>query len=336
MGLVLLSSVPFGAARVVELRHQMQALPGCPPLPRFAPGAIPLQHSSAPGPYRGQFVYIGFGHTDPQGRPSPFANPFEFTAPLDSRIALFEEFLDARADLSWFLRPLCGKVMVCDCDHAHHCHGESLVKYVHKCFTKETGGVSATGMPTCDVESAEADDSGDERPQEEGTFNPEDWHSIDETLRGRPKVRAERPTWHKAWSLLVACICAARVLLFWVIFSGTASPTNAFQAGGWVCAPPLDIMFYKAYNLMVPGFDCVVLGLILERRFKFIRVGSPCSSFSMAVYRFAMHAMRSWDQPGGLEKLTQIQRDKVTLGNSLARGAIFARLRRCRLVCFFV
>ena len=92
LGLVMLSSVPSGDAQVVVLRHQLQALLACPPLPRVAPGAIALQHSSASGPYHGNFVYIGFGHTDPQGRPAPFANPFEFISPLVLRLTQFEDF----------------------------------------------------------------------------------------------------------------------------------------------------------------------------------------------------------------------------------------------------
>ena len=64
-----------------------------------------------------------------------------------------------------------------------------------------------------------------------------------------------------------------KVLLFWEIFSGTAGLTKAFQSQGWQCAPPLDIMFDEAYNLMDPGFVCVVLGLVLERRFKLIHLG---------------------------------------------------------------
>ena len=334
MGLVLLSSVPSGSAQVVGLRHQLQAMLACPPLPKLAPGVITLQHSCAPGPYHGQFVYIGFGQSDPQGRPSPFANPFEFTCPLASRIAAFEDFMDARADLSWFLRPLCGKTLVCDCDHAHLCHGTSLIKYVHRCFALENAGPSL-GVSSCAVESEEADDSGDERPSNQGVFKPEDWHSIDETLRGRPDVRAERPKWPKTWSLLVACVRAAQVLLFWEIFSGTAGLTKAFQDQGWQCAPPLDIIFNEAYNLMDPGFVCVVLGLIFERRFKLIHLGPPCSSFSMAVNRFTMHAMRSWDQPDGFECLTQVQRDKVTLGNALARVAIFIATAQIQVGMFF-
>ena len=170
------------------------------------------------------------------------------------------------------------------------CHGDTSVKYVRKCFS--SGGVGpGSDLSRSAIESVEADDPGDDRPRAVGAFNSEDWHSVDETLRGRPQIRAERPEWPKAWSLLVACVCAAQVLFFWEIFSGIAGLTEAFQGQGWHCAPPLDIMFDEAYNLMDPGFVCVVPGLVLDRRFKLIHLGPPCSSFSMAVNRFAMHAI---------------------------------------------
>lgn len=170
------------------------------------------------------------------------------------RLAQFEDLFDARADLSWFLRPLCGKTLICDCDHPHACPGSSLVKYVHKCFALASAG-PISGSSGSAVAS-DADDWGDEQPLLESSFRLDDRHAIDETLRGRPQVHAERPQWPKAWSLLVACIRAAQVLLFWEMFSGTAGLTKAFQSQGWECAPPVDIMFDDAYNLMDPGF-CV-------------------------------------------------------------------------------
>ena len=257
-------------------------------------------------------------------------------------IGAFREFCQSRADLSWFLRPLCGKELICDCSHSELCHGSVLIDLMHACFTPSS--CLWPGGPVCQrVEShnpslssscpavvptpvdlnPEASDSEDEGILHGQVFNPEEWHSVDETLRGRPQIRSERPGWPKAWNLLIACIRTASVLLFWEIFSGTAGLSKAFAEAGWSCAPPLDIMFDQSYNLMDPAFVCIVMGLVLEKRFRLVHLGPPCSSFSMAVNRFPAHAMRSRDCPDGFANLTAVQSDKVALGNSLAKVAIF-------------
>lgn len=87
--------------------------------------------------------------------------------------------------------------------------------------------------------------------------------------------------------------------------------------------PPIDIMFDESFSLMDSAFVCLAVGLVLEGRFRLVRVGPPCSSFSMAVNRFKMHAMRPWAIPDGFDKLTPVQLDKVKLGRARARVAGF-------------
>lgn len=55
----------------------------------------------------------------------------------------------------------------------------------------------------------------------------------------------------------------------------------------------------------------------------------------MAVNRFPMHAMRSSDQPDGFESPTQMQRDKVTLGNAPARVAIVIAIAQMQIGMYF-
>lgn len=116
---------------------------------------------------------------------------------------------------------------MCDCAHSESCHGLPRIRYVRNCFTKDVLVSSAIEEP-CEVEVVEPDDSANEVPQAEKTFNPEDWHTVDDTLRGRPHAHAERPSLPKGWTLLVSASHAAQVLLFWEIFSGTAGLTKAF------------------------------------------------------------------------------------------------------------
>ena len=74
----------------------------------------------------------------------------------------------------------------------------------------------------------------------------------------------------------------------------------------------------------------VLIGLILERRFKLINFGPPCSSFSMACNRFVKFAMRSKLLPGGLPGLLPHQQEKVNLGNALASVTVYLIEAQCR------
>ena len=56
------------------------------------------------------------------------------------------------------------------------------------------------------------------------------------------------------------------------MLSGTASLTKAFEAAGWTCAPPMDIVFDSFLNLMDPGFVCIALCFSLEKRFRLIHL----------------------------------------------------------------
>ena len=207
MALVLFSSVPSGDARVVDIRHRIQAHISSPSLPSLLPGSISLLHSSAHGPFSGHRIYIGFGHTDPQSRPSSFANPFEFLhLDVDVKLHNFEQFLQSRADLSWYLRPLCGKEWVCDCNHPDNCHGATLIQFVSRCFTPPPRDAVQPASKACDLMSSfesirdGLDDSDGEDTVVGTSFRPEDWHTVDETLRGRPQPRQERPAWPFAWT----------------------------------------------------------------------------------------------------------------------------------------
>ena len=66
----------------------------------------------------------------------------------------------------------------------------------------------------------------------------------------------------------------------------------------------------------------ICLGLIFERRIRMLHVGPPCSSFSMSCNGCPSTMMRSEEHPEGLPFLSQIRREKVTLGNALAEVAV--------------
>ena len=78
MALVLLSSAPSGCPDIVRCRDSLLSRIPMPNELSFGSVAVPsLPHvSSAFHSFPSSFLYIGFGHSDIQGRPSQWANPF--------------------------------------------------------------------------------------------------------------------------------------------------------------------------------------------------------------------------------------------------------------------
>ena len=109
MRLVLLATIPSGNPQVVRIRDEIIALQVPPDLPMQTVQGNPcVRHvSGAFHKYSSPLVYVGYGSTDCQSRPSQYANPYLFscTEP-DEALLLFREYLDCRADLEVFLRPL--------------------------------------------------------------------------------------------------------------------------------------------------------------------------------------------------------------------------------------
>ena len=131
MALVLLSTVPSGDRRIVELRDRIESSMLCPLKPKVGFLNPPVVRHVT-----GQFhqfsaprVYIGFGHSDCQSRPSPWANPFYFFENVspEQSLSLFYTYLESRADLPEFLLPLRGGELICDCNRGELCHGNALV-----------------------------------------------------------------------------------------------------------------------------------------------------------------------------------------------------------------
>ena len=122
----------------------------------------------------------------------------------------------------------------------------------------------------------------------------EDVRAINETVRGGGPARVGRnPGWPAVWLWLITCVRSFTEPVMWEIFSGLAGLTHEFQRQGWPCAPPIDILCHRDFNCLEAGFICVIIGLILERRIRYLHLGPPCSSFSMAVNRFPTYRMRS-------------------------------------------
>ena len=346
MALVLLCTVPSGAPDVVEVRGVLSSrlrLPRMRASRALRPAVVHGDRFVDQDATR--LVYVGCGRNDPQSRPSVFFNPFFFLCQSDAEANYrFEEWLSVRMDLEFFLHPLLGMSLLCDCHRGLGCHVHILLRvldrvfpppgacephygHVDHSFAANSVCRSFIDLPSVGHDRANLSDSDDSGCEQVVTphSKPDDIHRVDETRRGSFNslhFSRERPSWPASWVSLVSSIRLLGVMCFWEIFSGAAGLTSAFASAGWAVGPPIDILYCPEFDLLNPLFLGLCLGLIFERRIRMLHVGPPCSSFSMACNGCASTMMRSVKFPAGLPVLSAIRREKVTLGNALAEVAV--------------
>ena len=136
MSLALLCTIPSGSQEIVELRCLIADQLRLPP----AWGSRSLRpvvvHANRPvGQDAARLLYVGCGRNDPQSRPSIFYNPFFFLHHSDAVAnRLYGEWLSARMDLEFFLQPLLGMPLLCDCDRGIGCHVHILLRVLDRVF----------------------------------------------------------------------------------------------------------------------------------------------------------------------------------------------------------
>ena len=282
MAVVLLLTVPSGESEVVRARNELASrlhLPAFKASRALRPAVIHLDRPV--GQDASRLLYVGDGRNDPQGRPSRFFNPFLFFHRSESTANdLFGSWLSARADLEFFLQPLCGMALLCDCRRGLGCHVHTLLRVYdrvfpppgdcasHFGFVNDACSLDSVVAPQVDVGIAdraslsESDDFGTEAQIVTCSTRPDDVSRIDETRRGSfnsEDFRRSRPSWPSSWVSLVAAIRSFNCMIFWEIFSGAAGLTSAFAENGWSVGPPIDILYCPDFDLLNPLF----LGLCL-------------------------------------------------------------------------
>ena len=254
MAQVLLCTMPSGRAAVVAARKAVFGLVRHLAGTEGKPSACSVQHVTTwDGCISGANIYVGQGGIDVQGRPAAHANPYFFLE-ADPRVALqrFTQYVAKRADRRWWLTPLFGRTLVCDCERPEMCHAEVLAQNVAELVAQEvpipeepgrepTDAVAQWAALREEVAQHEASDSEGESCGPGPKSTKEERRRVNETIRGgRPLIGAERPSWPAAWLLLVTVVRAAVVPLFWQVFSGAAGLSNAFAENCWRIAPPID------------------------------------------------------------------------------------------------
>ena len=113
LALTMMVTVPSGAPEVVALHDKLVNLSGTIPCPPVRPGLAKCRHSDvSTEAWPSGTVYTGCGRLDPQGRPSPYCNPFINESDVAGSVKAFTGYLCSRADLQIFLAPLRGAVCV--------------------------------------------------------------------------------------------------------------------------------------------------------------------------------------------------------------------------------
>ena len=330
MAAVLLATTPSGCDAIVRCRADLVCALPCPPVIELKSRSPPtLRHICTPlHSYSSSRLYIGFGSTDCQDRPSAWANPFHFIEGDRKQSCMdYRDYLSRRADLPEYLSHLEDKQLICDCPGDQFCHGHELIsKFVsifHDSDDDEDDKYDAFCSECVLEDFEEDDDSVDTDGLAAGPRFIPSIEQVNETVRsGAVRLQDERPMWLDSWVRIIWVIRSASIPVFWEMFSGKAGLTREFLRQGWPCGPPVDIVFNPELDLLNPLFFAVVLGLIYERRVRLLHLGPPCSSFSMACNRFPQYAMRSASEPGGFANLPPHRAEKVRLGNALAEVSV--------------
>ena len=136
MALVLMCSIPSGSYEVVVLRELISEQLRLPPVLGSRSLRPAVVHADRPvGQDASRLVYVGCGRNDPQSRPSVFFKPFFFLCQSDAVAnRLYGEWLSARMDLEFFLQPLLGMSLLCDCDRGVGCHVHILLRVLDRVF----------------------------------------------------------------------------------------------------------------------------------------------------------------------------------------------------------
>ena len=214
MALVMLSSLPSGIQSIVNARDIVRSAMFAPAAHRSSTWIVPtVKHvDGAFHSYPSPFLYIGFGESDIQGRPSQWANPFLFLGTdAEACFALFSRYVNSRADVVEFLTPLSGAILICDCCMGKWCHGNFLIQAFSERLMDDsaadaTSEKSDAMSVACVMEGFEDDDetdivgaAADDEVLPAPKFNVQ-IEAINETIRGEAaNIYEERPNWLPPW-----------------------------------------------------------------------------------------------------------------------------------------
>ena len=349
MALSLFVTIPSGENKVLSARQNIVAAMHGPGWANQGNAMPTLKHvDKVVAPLPMHHTFIGIAGIE-EFRPSKWCNPFTVLDPGNAT-DMYSRFLRCRCDLQSFLSPLLNRTLVCNCLCPGNCHGSILIDLCSEFCSSSTSSWSSTMQ---DVDSNSCTDSEDANRMQRMELDSSDFqcvrteHASSSSARDSneifyndwPKVGLASETCLSTlssrsvdnppeWRQLIDVVRDIKQRAFWEICSGAAVLTAAFAQEGWAIAPPLDICYNQAVDLLNPAFIAVVIGLILEGSFLLVHLGPPCSSFSIAVNRFPSYRMRDALHPAGLPNLPRHRQEKVDLGNALAECA--ARLAKAQ------
>ena len=275
LALALSASMPSGDPAIVLLRNEIIDFCGLAPAIIFRPLTFPIILEVQLDPVaRANFIdgeiYIGSGHASAQLLPSPWGSPFgcESTSSAPER---FAEYAASRADTVRWLAPLVGRRLVCHCCNSVH-HASVIAHMIMDLFAPLAPPAASElhCLDYCMNEEAFRFSETFGNPNASENCNLFRW---DDVMGVPPQPSSSG--WPELWCDLVDSIRDSGDLLFWELFSGSATLSKTFAEFGLTCAPPIDAALSDHFNLLDHQFLAIVIGLILEGRFSLISLEPP-------------------------------------------------------------
>ena len=130
-----------------------------------------------------------------------------------------------------------------------------------------------------------------------------------------------------------AALVASKGPFFLEIFAGTGGVTAAMKQLGVPCLPPIDIVaegeVSSARDVQDEEFWAFIKELVRRGSVRFLHLGTPCSTFSMAravKMKNGPRPLRSLEHPLGLPTLGSAEKQQALLGNTLLDKSVEAAL----------
>lgn len=287
--LVLWATMPSPDAEIRRIVGDLFSLcelsPAVVPLCSRSPWVVPLSYNYAPLP--SNHLYVGAGCKAFPIKPSQWLNPF--SSIHEKGLELYKAYVNARPDRGYFLSPIArAATLVCDCASAPcTCHAHVLAEMVVQQEARADSSWCESYQMCYDC--TDPDDVLDtEVDAELENCQASTLENVNETLRAvENHMPSAGPGFPRIWTKLIAQVRSFQVMIFWEIFAGSAVLTECMKETGWQCGMPVDVLYHPDLNVLNPMFLAVLVGLVLEGRVGVLHLAPPCSSFSMAVNRFA-------------------------------------------------
>ena len=182
--------------------------------------------------------------------------------------------MQIRADKDYWLAPLSGKLLLCDCP-GFHCHGNVLAAELLEVIAANDGG--SCRPPDESVMLQGGTTVGDSRIVAHSELGGIRALSSLSAAIAAAKMAKEPFAWRDEWVSLVRGIRNRGHGLVIELF-GRGVASQQFANHGWEVVHSIDVCHTEAFNVFNPVFFAILVGLVLEGRFALLILAPPWRS----------------------------------------------------------